>query len=1022
VHQHAPPASLRAATRKRTVAKRPSLRRDERGQMMLLAGFIFVIGLLVVSASLSRVPLLAKQVSRESTRPILAEVDPFIEGTNAALADLARDFRPAIDGTASAGLGPAGNGSAFDRAVRAMFGQLRTQEASRGIGLEWQVTCPASPGTTRAIFTLADGEMRVDVQSDQFRCFAAGTFGSWDPGSTLPAPAPPPPPPPPPVTCVPDSQVVAISLAASFSVTGGSGTAAWTSDGSNPPDTGTGTSYSATYATAGAYTVNVTRSFQTDSCAVTVSPGPVCLPANQAVVIGGSGSWTAVGGGGSYSWTSDGSDAPNTGSGASYAASYSTAGSYNVNVTDGTYSMTCVIAVEPTLTCAPATQDVGVDQDASFTAAGGSGTYAWSSPGSSAPTTGSGPTYTARYATTGTKTVTVTSGAQSMDCEVVVNSGLVCAPGTQEIGEGQSASFSVVGGSGSYDWESPGSDPPDTGTGSTYSAAYGTTGSYTVTVTSGALSDTCDVSVDAILDCAPASQTVGVDQDASFTATGGSGTYSWSSPGSNAPNAGTGAAYTASYPASGAKTVTITSGTQSASCAVTVDPLLVCSPATQTVGVGRPASFTATGGQASKSWASPSGSPASGSGATYSTTYAGTGSYTVTLTSGPQTDTCAVTVEPALTCSPASQNVATNQAASLSASGGTGSYSWSAPGGNPSTGTGSPYSVSYPGLGTYTVTLSSTYQTTTCTVVVNLYYTYVSDCEARTGLAANCPSNLGASDGSLAVLTEGSTQDATNDYRYGSSATKVSGTFNSGSNNCASAGSDTSTNARNAPDGVYACYIQKNDKLSVSGFTAADQYGRITKVEIAYKGKVTLDSGGSVTSNQLKLLYKVSGTQGATSLDFTLSTSDSTGYVDVTGDRTWSWTDITNTAVQGDAQAASNNKEHVNIDAFWIRVTVAGLDTQLRFTATGVPAATTQTLELLYSTTTDTFRVQLWDGTAWNSRGATLNSASQTAWTYTITAAEYLAGYPRIRIVDVTSGLGSPAGTVSLDYVRIASS
>lgn len=991
--------------------------------MMLLAGFIFVIGLLVVSASLSRVPLLAKQVGRETTRPILAEVDPFIEGTNRALADLASDFRPAIDGTSTAGLGASGNGSAFDRAARGMFGQLRTQEASRGIGLEWQVTCASSPGIARAIFTLSDGEMRIDVQSEPFRCFAAGTYGSWDPGATLPAPAPPPPPPPPPVACSPATQVAAIGIAAPLTVSGGSGTASWTSDGSNAPTTGTGTSYSATYAAPGTYLVNVTRSLQTDSCTVVVSPGPVCSPTAQTVIVGQTATLTAAGGGGTYTWSSPGSVAPQSGSGASYGVSYAVSGAHAVTLSDGTDTSDCTVVVEALLACTPALQEVGPGQAAQLRAAGGSGTYAWSSPGSDAPDTGAGATYTVTYSSTGTKTITVTSGTQSEDCQASVVSGLVCAPGNQGVGVGQAAQFTAAGGSGPYAWDSVGSDPPVTGAGSSYSASYAGVTSALVNVTSGASQDSCVVEVDDVLDCQPATQTVGVGQAATFTVTGGTGTYAWYSPNSDAPAAGTAATYSATYPAAGSRTVTVASGQQVDTCAVTVDSLLVCSPASQTVGTGLSASFSASGGQASKSWSSPgSNAPTTGTGASYSATYATSGTKTVTVTSGTQTADCTVTVDPALECAPATQNVAAGASASLTATGGTGGYAWSSPSGTPTSGSGAAYSVAYPGLGTYTVTLESGGLSTTCEVVVDLYYTYVSDCEARTGTAANCPANLGADDAALAVLTEGSTQDATLDYRYGSTATKVAGTFSSGSNNCATTGTDTSPHARNAPDGAYACYIQKNDKLSVSGFTAADQAGRITKVEIAYKGKVTLDSGGAVTSNQLKLLYKVSGTQGATSSDYTLSTSDSTGYLDVTADRTWSWSDITNTAVQGDAQSASNGKEHVNIDAFWIRVTVAGLDTQLRFTATGVPAATTHVLQLEYSTTTDTFRVQLWDGTAWNSRGAVLSSAGLTSWTYTLTAAEYLAGYPRIRIVDVTSGLGSPAGTVSLDYVRIASS
>lgn len=74
---------------------------------------------------------------------------------------------------------------------------------------------------------------------------------------------------------------------------------------------------------------------------------------------------------------------------------------------------------------------------------------------------------------------------------------------------------------------------------------------------------------------------------------------------------------------------------------------------------------------------------------------------------------------PALTCSPSSQTVFINGIAQLSASGGTGAYSWSAPNGNPSTGGGSAFSVSYNIGGNYTVRVNSGTDSTPCTVVVS---------------------------------------------------------------------------------------------------------------------------------------------------------------------------------------------------------------------------------------------------------------------------------------------------------------
>jgi len=73
----------------------------------------------------------------------------------------------------------------------------------------------------------------------------------------------------------------------------------------------------------------------------------------------------------------------------------------------------------PPLVCAPPTQTVSIGQTASVSATGGTGTYAWSAPGGSIPT-GTGSTFATSYPTAGTKTITVTSGAQTDTCQVLV--------------------------------------------------------------------------------------------------------------------------------------------------------------------------------------------------------------------------------------------------------------------------------------------------------------------------------------------------------------------------------------------------------------------------------------------------------------------------------------------------------------------------------------------------------------------------------------------------------------------------
>lgn len=170
----------------------------------------------------------------------------------------------------------------------------------------------------------------------------------------------------------------------------------------------------------------------------------------------------------------------------------------------------------------------------------------------------------------------------------------------------------------------------------------------------------------------------------------------------------------------------------------TTTPLLSCNPTGQTVSVGQSATINATGGSGSGfTWFAPGGSPATAAGTPFSVTYNTPGFKTVTVASGGQQAACTVTVTspiqsvsppvspslPPLACSPATQTVLIGQSTSFQATGGIGingqTYTWSAPGGSPTSGTGSAFSPSYQTVGTKIVTLTDALgASTTCTVTV----------------------------------------------------------------------------------------------------------------------------------------------------------------------------------------------------------------------------------------------------------------------------------------------------------------
>ena len=206
-----------------------------------------------------------------------------------------------------------------------------------------------------------------------------------------------------------------------------------------------------------------------------------------------------------------------------------------------------------------------------------------------------------------------------------------------------------------------------------------------------------------------------------FTATGGNGTYTWSSPG-GLPTSGSGVNYTSQFNTAGTFAVTVSSGGQSAVCPVNTTPVTVvpvCTPLSQIASPNTPVTFTASLGVGNYAWTS-DGSPASGTGATYTASFATVGTHTVRLTSNgiSAESPCVVIVSSQLICAPPNQTVGINQAAPMSAAGGNGTYSWNAPGANLATGAGPNFSPSYPASGSYTVTVTSGNQTATCLVTV----------------------------------------------------------------------------------------------------------------------------------------------------------------------------------------------------------------------------------------------------------------------------------------------------------------
>lgn len=101
---------------------------------------------------------------------------------------------------------------------------------------------------------------------------------------------------------------------------------------------------------------------------------------------------------------------------------------------------------------------------------------------------------------------------------------------------------------------------------------------------------TGNVVVNPVLTCSPSSQSVNINVNATMTAAGGTGTYSWT--GGGTPATGSGASFATQWSTTGLRTVTVTSGTQTATCNVdvtsapTLNVSLIASPGT--IDIGQP--------------------------------------------------------------------------------------------------------------------------------------------------------------------------------------------------------------------------------------------------------------------------------------------------------------------------------------------------------------------------------------------------------------------------------------------------
>lgn len=422
---------------------------------------------------------------------------------------------------------------------------------------------------------------------------------------------------------------------------------------------------------SGSAVVTVTDAlFNTSTATVTVTNALTISPPSYTLAANNTKTFTVTGGTSPYTFSVlSGGGSINSASGL-YTAPAS-AGSAVVRVTDslGAHSDSNV-TINAALQISPASSTIAVNNSVGFSAAGGVPPYTYSVLSGGGTVNAATGTYTASGASGSTVVRVTDSLGNTSNANVTVNPALQISPANQSVALSGTISFSTTGG------VAPITYSIQSGAGSVNAS-----GVYTAPASSGSAvvlatdslgnTSTANVTITNTLSISPSSYTLAVNNTQTFTASGGTGPYTFSIfSGSGTVNSSTGL-YTA--PASaGSAVVRVTDSLGAhADANVTINAALQISPATKTVAVNNITTFTASGGVSPYVYSvlSGGGNVNSATGAYTAPAAAGSAVVRVTDNLGNTSD-ATVTINAALQISPANQSVVLNGTISFSTTGG----------------------------------------------------------------------------------------------------------------------------------------------------------------------------------------------------------------------------------------------------------------------------------------------------------------------------------------------------------------
>lgn len=237
-------------------------------------------------------------------------------------------------------------------------------------------------------------------------------------------------------------------------------------------------------------------------------------------------------------------------------------------------------------------------------------------------------------------------------------STLVCLPMTSVVAPGANVTFIANGAVGPFTF-SGGAVAATTTSSNTFTTSFGSTGTQSFTVSANGQVATCSVNVQpassGTVACILPAGNIVAGVPATFSASGGNGTYVWSATDLNITNP-SGTTFTATYTTPGIHSLNATSNGQVGTCNFIVQPSVPgttspvsCSAVASTITLGQTASFNASGGNGAYVWSAPDLQISNPAGSGFNANWTSSGLHTMTVTSNGQSATCSVTILPLTT-------------------------------------------------------------------------------------------------------------------------------------------------------------------------------------------------------------------------------------------------------------------------------------------------------------------------------------------------------------------------------------